>query len=340
MALCGGGDGALLRLHHHLAPGSKLRTGGSLIRTGLTVRAGDARRQRRPENVDGEFFVDRTCIDCDTCRWMAPSTFASLPSGHGQSVVHQQPRTKAERVQALQALLACPTASIHTQSPPPDILEVHDTFPIPVDERGLPGVYHCGYHSPKLFAAASYFVVRDAPGGGGGNVLVDSPRFTERLARRLELLGGVRYMFLTHKDDVADHKPWRQRLGCDRILHADDVTRDTDGVEVKLQGHGAWSIIGDDVQLVYNPGHTEGSVSMFVEEKRALFTGDHLGGRPDGEVDIFREVNWFSVEEQLRSVREATMPLDFVWLLPGHGRRVKFDSLEHKNRAISQLLSR
>ncbi|XP_015064361.1 uncharacterized protein LOC107009532 [Solanum pennellii] len=27
---------------------------------------------RRPQNVSGEFFVDHTCIDCDTCRWMAP----------------------------------------------------------------------------------------------------------------------------------------------------------------------------------------------------------------------------------------------------------------------------
>ena len=25
-----------------------------------------------PENVPGEFFVDSTCIDCDTCRQLAP----------------------------------------------------------------------------------------------------------------------------------------------------------------------------------------------------------------------------------------------------------------------------
>ncbi|MCD9644339.1 hypothetical protein HAX54_032525 [Datura stramonium] len=31
-------------------------------------------RARRPQNVSGDFFVDHTCIDCDTCRWMAPVT--------------------------------------------------------------------------------------------------------------------------------------------------------------------------------------------------------------------------------------------------------------------------
>ena len=45
----------------------------------------------------------------------------------------------------------------------------------------------------------------------GGKLLVDkfsillfcSPRFTERLAHNIDMLGGARYMFLTHKyDDV------------------------------------------------------------------------------------------------------------------------------------------
>ena len=31
--------------------------------------------RRLPHNAPGDFFVDSTCIDCDTCRWMAPATF-------------------------------------------------------------------------------------------------------------------------------------------------------------------------------------------------------------------------------------------------------------------------
>ena len=30
--------------------------------------------KRVPENVPGEFFVDFTCIDCDTCRQLAPDS--------------------------------------------------------------------------------------------------------------------------------------------------------------------------------------------------------------------------------------------------------------------------
>ncbi len=30
---------------------------------------------RRSENVQGDFYVDSSCIDCDTCRWMAPEIY-------------------------------------------------------------------------------------------------------------------------------------------------------------------------------------------------------------------------------------------------------------------------
>lgn len=31
--------------------------------------------KRVPENAPGDFFVDSTCIDCDTCRQVAPAVF-------------------------------------------------------------------------------------------------------------------------------------------------------------------------------------------------------------------------------------------------------------------------
>ncbi|KAL4296500.1 hypothetical protein GQ457_12G032470 [Hibiscus cannabinus] len=122
-------------------------------------------RQRRPQNVNGDFFVDHTCIDCDTCRWMAPQVFTRVGE---MSAVYKQPISSEDRLKALQALLSCPTSSIRTEVPPPDILEAQKTFPVPVDEKKLPGVYHCGYHSEKSYGAASYLIIRPE-----GNILID-----------------------------------------------------------------------------------------------------------------------------------------------------------------------
>ncbi len=50
-----------------------------------------ARREDRvPESVPGDFYVDRSCIDCDTCRRLAPAVFARSPLSE-QSYVHRQP---------------------------------------------------------------------------------------------------------------------------------------------------------------------------------------------------------------------------------------------------------
>ncbi|PSP19358.1 MAG: hypothetical protein BRC58_00830 [Cyanobacteria bacterium QS_8_64_29] len=65
--------------------------------------------RRRPQNASGEFYVDSSCIDCDTCRWMAPEVFHR---DGGQSAVYHQSGDAGQRERTLQALLACPTASI------------------------------------------------------------------------------------------------------------------------------------------------------------------------------------------------------------------------------------
>ncbi|XP_066323032.1 uncharacterized protein, partial [Miscanthus floridulus] len=92
-------------------------------------------RRRRPQNVAGDFVVDQRCIDCQTCRWMAPEVFKRVD---GKAAVATQPSTEEERTKALQALLSCPTSSIHTEKPPKDILQVQNMFPLPIDDKLLP----------------------------------------------------------------------------------------------------------------------------------------------------------------------------------------------------------
>ena len=80
-----------------------------------------------PENIPGEFFVDSTCIDCDTCRQLAPAVFAEAAE---YSYVHHQPTTAFEKRAALQALVACPTASIGAET---SAREAVQDFPLPVE---------------------------------------------------------------------------------------------------------------------------------------------------------------------------------------------------------------
>lgn len=281
---------------------------------------------RVPENVSGEFFVDSSCIDCDACRQIAPATFAD--SGLGRSFVHRQPQREAERRRALMALVACPTASIGT-SPKADASPGVSGFP----ERIAAGVYYCGFTSASSFGASSYLIQRPE-----GNVLVDSPRAAGPLLERIAELGGVRWMFLTHRDDVADHRAFRQRFGCERLLHRADISRDTADIEIPFDG-GEIISLAPDLRVVPVPGHTRGSAALLYRDT-FLFTGDHLWGTEDGAgLSASRAVCWYSWAEQLRSL-ERLLEIPFQWVLPGHGRQLRVDSTAAMHHRLGRLLAR
>ncbi|MGH9336659.1 MAG: 4Fe-4S domain-containing protein, partial [Vicinamibacteria bacterium] len=197
---------------------------------------------RLPHNVPGDFYVDSSCIDCDTCRWMAPKTFTERED---QASVETQPRTDEERKRALMALLSCPTGSIGTTERH-DVREAIESLP----DRIHDNVFHTGFHSESSFGAASYLIVRKE-----GNVLIDSPRFTLPLVRRIEDLGAVATMFLTHRDDVADHRKFREHFGCERVMHERDLSSGTRDVERPIGGDEAVPI-DSDLLVVPAPGHT------------------------------------------------------------------------------------
>jgi glyoxylase-like metal-dependent hydrolase (beta-lactamase superfamily II) len=98
------------------------------------------------------------------------------------------------------------------------------------------------------------------------------------------------------QDDVGEHKQWAEFFKAPRILHALEVVPDTQEVEVKLQGEGPWTLPdgGDDVTLVFTPGHTSGHVVLYYGPDKSLFTGDHLsaGYTPEEELFIYTDFNW------------------------------------------------
>jgi glyoxylase-like metal-dependent hydrolase (beta-lactamase superfamily II) len=242
---------------------------------------------------------------------MAPEVFYQTD---GQSAVYHQPSDPDERLRAMQALLSCPTASIGTVDKPTDIKQVQQSFPIAIADN----VYHCGYHSESSFGAASYLITRPE-----GNILIDSPRFNAPLVKQLEDLGGIRYLYLTHRDDVADHRKFREHFGCDRILHADDINANTRDVEMPLTGTDPIQL-APDVLILPVPGHTKGHTVLLYREK-FLFSGDHLAWSERlQQLIAFRNACWYSWAETTQSM-EKLPHYPFEWILPGHGRRYHAD---------------
>ena len=66
---------------------------------------------RVPENIDGCYFVDDSCIDCDTCRSTSPAHFRRSDE-HGYFYVFRQPATGEERELVEEAMDCCPAGAI------------------------------------------------------------------------------------------------------------------------------------------------------------------------------------------------------------------------------------
>jgi glyoxylase-like metal-dependent hydrolase (beta-lactamase superfamily II)/ferredoxin len=274
-----------------------------------------------PENVPGAFFVDTTCIDCDTCRQLAPATFGETGDF---SYVKLQP-SDSDRRAAVRAQLACPTGSIGGATTAEAKDAIAD-FPI----RLADGVHYCGFNSRKSFGGNSYFVEHP-----DGNWLIDSPRFVEKLARKFEDLGGIRHIFLTHRDDVADAALYAARFGAERLIHR---------LELSAQPHAERIMDGfdpitlaPDFLAIPTPGHTRGHCALLYKDQ-FLFSGDHIWwSRNRARLNASESVCWYSWPEQQASVALLSR-YTFEWVLPGHGERAHLPPSE-MHRQITHLIA-
>jgi glyoxylase-like metal-dependent hydrolase (beta-lactamase superfamily II)/ferredoxin len=263
-------------------------------------------KKRLDSNVAGNFFVDATCINCDTCRQLAPDSFEEI--GEFSAVV-RQPGGEEQSRRAYQALLACPVGSIGTEHG--NRLRLKDamaSFPLHLEA----GVYYCGFNSEKSFGANSYFIEHP-----DGNWLVDSPRYLNHLVEAFEQKGGIAYIFLTHEDDVADADKYAGHFGAKRIIHRADaesvpdaewIIDGTDSIDVRPQ-----------FQIIPVPGHTAGSMALLYKEQ-FLFTGDHLWW--DSKQQVLGAPNRLVWRKRvLVDSIQKLLDYRFEWVLAGHGDR-------------------
>ncbi len=342
--------------------------------------------KRLPTNVGDNFFVDSTCINCDTCRQLAPASF--VENGEFSSV-YRQPANERELHQAFQALVACPVGSIGAiQNDKAKIQVATSSFPLRLDREGArpagkepvlagsglgkaeavlaalgregdiagattpeatgkgpvsagPGragamggcegeVYYNGFNSEKSFGANSYFVRHP-----DGNWLIDSPRYINKLVKAFERMGGIKYIFLTHEDDVAEASRYAKQFGATRIIHREDMAALPDA---------EWIIEGSEpvefkpeFRIIPVPGHTRGSMALLYGN-RYLFTGDHMGW--DREVNGLRLATVYVWDEAtLRRSTERLLEYTFEWVLPGHSDRMRLPA-DRMKEELRLLLKR
>ncbi len=258
------------------------------------------------ENIPGKFFVDTTCINCDACRKFAPSIF----DDQGEfSYVKLQPSTFQEELESKMALLACPVGSIGMIGDK-DLKDARKSFPVHLDGP----VYLNGFNDEKTFGADSYFIKSNE-----GNWLIDSPRYVNDLVKAFESMGGIAYIFISHKDDIGNSAQYAKHFKARRIINKYDIKTSIADAEIILDGQE--DLILDKAQIIHTPGHTKGS-QVLLWDSKYLFTGDHYAYRRKiNAFGSFDKACWYSWKEQISSVEKMKKFRDLEFIYPGHGRR-------------------
>jgi glyoxylase-like metal-dependent hydrolase (beta-lactamase superfamily II) len=268
--------------------------------------------------MSDEWSVDERCTNCDVARQLAPGLIAEVD---GRSAVVRQPRTDKEKAAIHSAAHACHTRSIRPVTG--SLGPATDPFPLALDEH----VYLCGHNSRQTAGANSYLLVRP-----GGNMLIDTPRWSAALADKYATLGPVTDVLLTHRDHAAHGRDYADRFGARLWIHegdlaaaptADRVLRGIEPVE-----------IADGVTAHPLPGHTEGSV-LFLADDRYCFTGDSFyWSRANDDLAVPASVTWYSITELAASLERTAPHIRFEWVLPGHGDRQRRPAPEMAARLL------
>ncbi len=238
-------------------------------------------------------------------------------------------RATRTRRRALMALVACPTGSIGTV-PQADACRGVAASP----SRSHENVSFCGFTAESSFGAWSYLIER----AGGKRPRRLAARGGAAARRARSAAAASRLLFLTHRDDVADHAAFAKRFGCERMIHERDVTAATRGGRAEARGRRARRASHPDLLAIPTPGHTRGHAVLLYREQ-FLFTGDHLAWSPAARPARRPSATPTGTPGPSRSARwSGSSTIRFEWVLPGHGGRYQAESPAAMRRELENCV--
>ena len=195
----------------------------------------------------------------------------------------------------------------------------------------LPGILEFEDRSDRTYGGKGFLLK-----GPKYNVMVDTPACTPRVVDAVREAGGLRYIFLSHRDEIGEVEALRQELGGAVILHRSEASLVPGGTDMVFDEDFE---VEPGLQVIHTPGHSPGSSCLLLHREglRVLFTGDHILRRRD-DVPAPLKFPWtWSWEVQLESARRL-LDLEFDYIVPSHGDRLPRGYFDDAHARLSRAL--
>lgn len=185
-------------------------------------------------------------------------------------------------------------------------------------------------HSPKLPQAIWHNLFafppnRDTLGGTAylivenqGNILIDCPAWDEVNREYLNSLGGVRWLFITHRGAIGQTRHLQSTYNCEIVIQEQEAYL-LPGL--KVTAFEREFDLGNGIKIVWTPGHSPGSACLYYPHHGGiLFSGRHILPNLQGEPAPLRTAKTFHWLRQLRSVQlicDRFTPETLQYICPG-----------------------
>lgn len=147
------------------------------------------------------------------------------------------------------------------------------------------------------FGGTSYLIVRNE-----GNILLDCPAWDEANQQFLQAVGGVRWLFITHRGGIGKTKEIQSTFEKCEILIQEQEAYLLPGLRVTRFCHEF--SISPYQKVIWTPGHSPGSSCLYHSvEGGILFSGRHLLPNQLGEPVPLRTAKTFHWPRQIGSIQ-------------------------------------
>jgi glyoxylase-like metal-dependent hydrolase (beta-lactamase superfamily II) len=174
----------------------------------------------------------------------------------------------------------------------------------------LPGIFAFPPNRDTLGGTA-YLVVTPS-----GNILVDSPAWSDVNRQFTRDLGGINWLTITHRGAIGQATAIATHFGCEVIIQEQEAYLLPD---LKVTTFQSKFVINDSIHAIWTPGHSPGSFCLyFAGVGGVLFTGRHLLPNQLGQAVPLRTAKTFHWPRQLRSADAiwqqfpARQPLSYI----------------------------
>lgn len=154
----------------------------------------------------------------------------------------------------------------------------------------------------------------------GGNCFVIDPGYNaDKFVKQIkELKLKLKGILLTHHH--YDHTGAVERLSelkeCPVYMHWGDLDLYKSKVDITMEHGMKIDLDGEELIVLHTPGHTEGSVCIYSEKSRLVFTGDTIFNIDLGRTDL-KDGSDYKMSNSIRKIIDKWE--NDISLYPGHG---------------------